>query len=85
MEDILASATEDFEKFYSKVSSMNFFSSVEEKMRIGNKGKGQESEGKVKKIFSGISSKFLIRTPDEMRNDIKSAQKGRIPSAGFGL
>lgn len=79
MEDILASATEDFETFYSKVSSMNFSRLSTKKCESETKEKVKNLREKTKKIFAGISTKFLTRTPDEMKNDIRAASKAVCP------
>ena len=79
MEDILNAQSEDFETFYSKAVSMNFSALSRKKCESETKEKVKNLRDKVKKIFTGISSKFLIRTPDEMRNDIKAAQRAVYP------
>lgn len=79
MEDILENESESFDIFYSKVSSMNFSRLSTKKCESETKEKVKSLREKTKKIFASISSKFLVRNPDEMKHDINEAKKAVYP------
>lgn len=79
MEEMLEAQNGDFDSFYSRVTSMSFSRLSTKKCDSVTKEKVKRLREKVKKIFSSLSVKFLLREPDEMRYDIKRAREAVFP------
>ena len=76
MEYILEGAELDFNDFYLRLLNMSFDRLSTKKCESATKEKVKFLRDRAKKIFVNINSKFLLREPDSMLEDIKNAGYG---------
>lgn len=76
LKKILESANEGFDSFYTHLSGMRFEALSRKKCESETKEKVKFLRDRAKKIFASIEARFPLRSPDEMKADIKRAGYG---------